>query len=120
MNRKEMHDLKELDVLLVCGGKSLFSSGVESIYSKCNKTKTSLLKVDGITDIMTECPEKLAQSLLLFVKGLGFLTSLQLPGIQAHEGMNAMKSSLASIGRRRTLSMEEYDIPRMRRLSLTK
>jgi pimeloyl-ACP methyl ester carboxylesterase len=53
MNRKEIHDLKELDVLLVCGGKSLFSSGVESIYSKCNKTKTSLLKIDGITDIMT-------------------------------------------------------------------
>ncbi len=35
-----------------------------------------------------ECPEKLAQSLLLFVKGLGFLTSLQLPGIQAHEGLH--------------------------------
>ena len=89
-NRREIHDLHDLDVLLVTGGKSLYCAGVESIYSKCNKTKTSLLKVDDIVDVLrfmtsvslaltvvscSECPEKLAQSLLLFVKGLGFLTS---------------------------------------------
>lgn len=80
----------------------------------------------------SQCPEKFAQSLLLFVKGLGFLTSLQLPGI-THGGKEKFnndcymifivkisdlyyikgdtppsKSSLAAIGRRRTLSMEEY------------
>ena len=68
----------------------------------------------------------------MFVKGLGFLTSLQLPGI-THGGKEKFnndyymifivkisnlcynkgdtppsKSSLAAIGRRRTLSMEEY------------
>lgn len=113
MNRKEITDLSHLDVLLVTGSKSPFCSGVEHIYAKCNKQKTSILKIDNCVDVLGQCPEKFAQSILLFVKGLGFLTSLQLPGIQ-HSG-----KSLASIGRRRTLSMEEYDIPRMRRLSLT-
>lgn len=120
MNRKEISDLGQLDVLLVCGSKSPFAAGVEHIYAKCNKQKTSLLKVDGAVDVLSQCPEKFAQSLLLFVKGLGFLTSLQLPGITHEMGMANIKANLAAIGRRRTLSMEEYDIPRMRRLSLTK
>ncbi|KAI2802456.1 hypothetical protein RDWZM_009915 [Blomia tropicalis] len=120
MNRKEISDLSNLDVLLVVGGRSPFVHGVEHVYSKCNKQKTSILKIDNIVDVISQCPEKLAQSLLLFVKGLGFLTSLQLPGIQNDMGMATMKANLAAIGRRRTLSMEEYDIPRMRRLSLTK
>ena len=50
-NRKEIHDLADLDVLLVTGQKSLYCAGVESIYSKCNKTKTSLLKVDLVVDV---------------------------------------------------------------------
>ncbi|CAG2119966.1 unnamed protein product, partial [Medioppia subpectinata] len=75
MERKEIADLRELDVLLVTGAKSPYCAGVEAIHSKCNKTKTSLLKVDECTDVISEFPDKLAQSLLLFAKGLGFLTS---------------------------------------------
>ncbi|KAH7644795.1 uncharacterized protein ZK1073.1 isoform X2 [Dermatophagoides farinae] len=120
MNRKEIVDLGNLDILLVTGSKSPFAAGVEHIYTKCDKQKTSLLKVDNCVDVVSQCPEKFAQSLLLFVKGLGFLTSLQLPGITHGGDTPPSKSSLAAIGRRRTLSMEEYDIPRMRRLSLTK
>ena len=52
MNRKEITDLGNLDVLLVCGGKSPFASGVEHIYAKCNKQKTSILKVHNLVDIM--------------------------------------------------------------------
>ena len=51
MNRKEINELAGLDVLLVTGSKSPFASGVEHIYAKCNKSKTSLLKVDGAVDI---------------------------------------------------------------------
>ncbi|CAG2181717.1 unnamed protein product, partial [Oppiella nova] len=75
MNRKVISDLAEVDVLLVAGARSPYCAGVEAIYSKCNKTKTSLLKVDDVRDVMSESADKLAQSLLLFVKGLGFLTS---------------------------------------------
>lgn len=103
MNRREIADLAHLDVLLVVGGKSPFAAGVEHIYSKCDKQKTALLKVDNVVDVVGQQPEKFAQSLLLFVKGLGFLTSLQMPGAIA-----GVKSTLGAIGRRRTLSMEEY------------
>ncbi|OTF72500.1 NDRG3-like protein [Euroglyphus maynei] len=108
MNRKEIVDLGNLDILLVTGSKSPFAAGVEHIYTKCDKQKTSLLKVDNCVDVLSQCPEKFAQSLLLFVKGLGFLTSLHLPGITHGGDTPPSKSSLAAIGRRRTLSMEEY------------
>lgn len=51
MNRKEINELAGLDVLLVTGSKSPFAAGVEHIYAKCNKSKTSMLKVDGAVDI---------------------------------------------------------------------
>ncbi|XP_054163662.1 uncharacterized protein ZK1073.1-like [Oppia nitens] len=117
MNRKEILDLRDLDVLLVTGARSPYCAGVEAIHAKCNKTKTSLLKVDDAVDVLSEFPEKLAQNLLLFVKGLGFLTSC--PAMADRSDATTLKT-LGSIGRRRTLSMEEYDIPRIRRLSLTK
>lgn len=53
MNRREIVDLSTLDVLLVVGGKSPFCAGVEHIYSKCNKEKTSLLKIDNCVDVLT-------------------------------------------------------------------
>ncbi|CAM1302472.1 Uncharacterised protein r2_g1239 [Pycnogonum litorale] len=54
----------------------------------------------------------MARSLLLFVQGLGCLTSVILPGVErqrTHSGGDSMLS-----GRRRTYSMEEYDMPRRR------
>src|SRR5690606_5496192 len=62
MERKEIHDLAKLDVLLVVGGKSPFASGVEHIYAKCDKQKTALLKVDNVVDVVGQCPDKFAQS----------------------------------------------------------
>jgi hypothetical protein len=55
-------------------------------YLKCNKftsfqTKSSLLKVDDVGNVCEEAPLKLANSLLLFCKGLGWLTSVALPGV---------------------------------------
>ena len=49
-SRKEILSLGDLDVLLVAGGKSLYCAGVEQLLSKCNKTKTSLLKLDESVD----------------------------------------------------------------------
>ena len=52
LNRKEIVDLGKLDVLLVSGGKSPFCAGVEHIYAKCDKQKTSFLKVDNCIDVL--------------------------------------------------------------------
>ncbi|XP_015785821.1 uncharacterized protein ZK1073.1 isoform X2 [Tetranychus urticae] len=131
MNRKDITDklsgMNNMDILLVAGGKSPYMQGVITIYGKMDKSKTSLLKIDGVVDVMQEASDKLAKSLLLFVKGLGFLTSLTLPGVErqrtmsgeSQEGAPLSRAALGAIGRRRTLSMEEYDLPRPRRLSLT-
>ena len=172
MNRKELPLLKDLDILLVAGSRSPYLNGTQKYFAQCDKEKTSFLKVDHVVDVLTEAPEKLAKSILLFVKvslifveflfslssfrnsvkkattnltknkthltqGLGFLTSLTLPGIDrqrtlsgSSQGSNPEESG-ATMGpvpnikphrmleRRRTLSMEEYDMPRPRRLSMS-
>lgn len=58
------------------------------------------------------------------------MTSLNLSGVERQRTLSnasqnsqgdspASKAALGAIGRRRTLSMEDYDVPRPRRLSLT-
>ncbi|GIY48958.1 uncharacterized protein ZK1073.1 [Caerostris darwini] len=108
----ELH-LKGMDVLLVAGAKSAHTQAVSNMYMKMDKQKTSFLKVDSAGDVLMEAPEKLSQSLHLFVKGLGFLTSVALPGVERHHGIYGHKT-LGAVGRRPTLSMEDYDIPRPR------
>ena len=69
------------------------------------------MKVDDVHNVLEEAPGKLAKSILLFTKGLGWLTSVDLPNVER-------RSSRDSIGGRR-MSMEEFDKPNIRRLSLT-
>lgn len=97
------------DTLLVAGAKdAAHVTGMEAAFANCDKTKTSMLKIDDVgANLMEEAPAKLAQSILLFVKGLGWLTSVMLPGVERRSS------------RDRRMSMEEYDKPNIRRLSLT-
>jgi len=66
-------------------------------------------------------PEKFAQSILLFCKGQGLLTSITMPGVERQRTFSG--SSADGEGRTRRLSrgmsMEEYDKPNIRRLSIT-
>jgi len=132
MNRKDISEklsTNKVDCLLVVGGKSQYASGAAALYSKMDKSKTSFIKFDDVVDVLAEAPKKLAESMLLFVKGLGFLTSLNYSGLDRQRTLSnasqgsgdspANKAALGAIGRRRTLSMEDYDVPRPRRLSLT-
>ena len=45
---------------------------METIFGYCDKSKTSMLKVDDVANIMEEAPGKLANSILLFAKGKKF------------------------------------------------
>jgi protein NDRG1 len=38
--------------------------------------------VDGVGNVVEDAPAKLANSILLFCKGLGWLTSVNLPGVE--------------------------------------
>lgn len=67
-------------------------------------------------------PSKVAHSILLFCKGLGLLTSVAMPGVDRQRTFSSSSGEGESLGRRRLsrgMSMEEYDKPNIRRLSLT-
>ena len=38
--------------------------------------------MDGVGNVVEDAPAKLANSILLFCKGLGWLTSVNLPGVE--------------------------------------
>ncbi|XP_026328253.1 uncharacterized protein ZK1073.1 isoform X4 [Hyposmocoma kahamanoa] len=106
INRKDLV-LKgcQPDILLITGMLSPYASVVEKMYKELDKEKVTILKIDRVGDVLAEAPAKVAQSLLLFCQGQGLLTSLPPPGVERRMS--------------RAMSMEEYDKPNIRRLSLT-
>ena len=46
------------------------------MYQASDKTRTSILRMDGVGDVLAEAPDKVATSILLFCQGLGLLTTL--------------------------------------------
>jgi len=61
-----------------------------------------------------------AQSILLFCKGQGLLTSVAMPGVERQRTFSGGESAEGpQLSRQRTMSMEEYDKPNIRRLSIT-
>merc|ERR1712008_344035 len=123
MNQKNVQKLLEAfearsDIMPVCEKSKCETilkagahcKGIDAIFSVSDKTKTSMMKIDGVFTVLDEAPGKLANAILLFTKGLGWLTSVDLPNVER-------RSSRDSTGGRR-MSMEEYDTPNIRRLSL--
>lgn len=100
----------KVDALLVTGSKSSALKACDAMFQNCNKTKTSIMRYEDITDPLGQAQVKLAENVLLFVKGCGWLTSVSLPNVQSIE--EARKDG-------RKMSMEQYDTPNIRRLSLT-
>uniref|UniRef100_A0A914CCE8 Ndr n=1 Tax=Acrobeloides nanus TaxID=290746 RepID=A0A914CCE8_9BILA len=90
--------LDNMDALLVTGAKAPNLNTVYTTHKSMNKKKTTLLVVDGVSEVMHEAPENLARSLILLCKGCGVLSGVSIPGME----------------RQRTLSssMEEADRPR--------
>jgi len=112
-----------VETLMVAGSKAAHIKGVHNMHQASNKAKASLLKIDDVGDVLSESPDKMAQSLLLFCKGLGVLTSVPLAGVDRQRTFSG--SSQGSSGgrggltRQRTMSMEEYDTPNLRRFSFS-
>lgn len=95
----------KVDTLLITGLLSPYAAVVDKLYQECNKEKTQILKLERAGHVLIDTPTKVAQSLLLFCKAQGVLSSVILPGIDRRMS--------------RGMSMEEYDKPNIRRLSLT-
>lgn len=122
---------------------------MEKLHKELDKDKATLLKVERAGDVLTDAvrpipslrctnplgtrlcivivplppqPAKVAQSILLFCKGLGLLTSVAMAGVDRQRTFSGSSGEGESLGRRRLsrgMSMEEYDKPNIRRLSLT-
>ncbi len=75
------------------------------------------MRIDDVNDVMDESPAKLANSLLLFCKGLGWLTTLATPGVdrQRSASQSSQGSGAGAAAGGRRMSMEEYDRPNIRR-----
>ncbi|XP_075221869.1 uncharacterized protein ZK1073.1 isoform X2 [Lycorma delicatula] len=121
LNRKDL-PLKQYknDVLLITGVLGSYANVVEKLHRELDKNKATLLKIERAGDVLSEAPGKVAQSILLFCKGVGLLTSVTLPGVERQRTFSG-SSSEGDRPRRfsRGMSMEEYDKPNIRRLSIT-
>ena len=53
------------------------------------QTKVSLLKIDDVGNVMEESPVKTSNSILLFCKGLGWLTAVNLPGVERRSSVDS-------------------------------
>uniref|UniRef100_A0A0K8TW71 Uncharacterized protein ZK1073.1 n=1 Tax=Bactrocera latifrons TaxID=174628 RepID=A0A0K8TW71_BACLA len=124
MSRKDL-TLKgcKIDVILITGLLSPYASMVEKLHKDVEKEKVTILKIERAGDVLADAPAKVAQSILLFCKGQGILTSVVMPGVD--RGRAYSTSSGGSVdgqnGSRklsRGVSMEDYDKPNIRRLSI--
>ncbi|XP_037897072.1 uncharacterized protein ZK1073.1 isoform X3 [Glossina fuscipes] len=122
MNRKDL-TLKgcKVDVILITGMLSPYASMVEKLHRDIEKEKVTMLKIERAGDVLADAPAKVAQSILLFCKGQGLLTSVVMPGVDRGRAFSTSSGSFeGSNGRRlsRGISMEDYDKPNIRRLSI--
>lgn len=115
----------KVDLLMITGVMSPYAGVVEKMYRDLNKEKVTLLKIERAGDVLADAPAKVAQSILLFCKGQGLLTSVILPGVdrnRAYSTSSGGSSDGTPGGARRLsrgMSMEDYDKPNIRRLSIT-
>ncbi|XP_076372402.1 uncharacterized protein ZK1073.1-like [Tachypleus tridentatus] len=71
-----LKDKMKVDTLLVTGSKASHLHTVHTMHASMDPRRTTLLKVDGVGDVLLENPDILAHNLLLFCQGLGLLSTL--------------------------------------------
>lgn len=111
-------DLK-VETLLMTGAKASHNHTVNTMHQHMNPAKTSIMTLNDIGDVLIEAPEKLADTLLLFCKGLGVLTTVQNP-MRRLSNVSTDSSGVGVARSNRSMSMDDYDKPNLRRLSVTK
>lgn len=108
------------DILLITGVLGSYANVVEKLHKDLDKNKATLLRIERAGDVLSEAPAKVAHAILLFCKGQGLLTSVTLPGVERQRTFSGSSLDMDRPRRfSRGLSMEEYDKPNLRRLSVT-
>jgi protein NDRG1 len=96
----------KIDILLITGMLSPYASVVEKLHKDTDKEKVTMLKIERAGDVLADTPAKVAQSILLFCKGQGLLTSVVMPGVDRQRAFST--SSGGSNGEPRRLSRGKW------------
>jgi len=106
------------EMLIMVGAKSSFLKATESMYKQAPMKTTSILKFEDVGDVLDEAPEKAQEAILLFIQGLGLLPAVASTKT-SRENSRRSQSGTPGGNRSRKTSMQELDVPNIRRLSLT-
>jgi len=105
------------DCLVITGNKSKMALEGEAIHGQIKPGQSSIIKIDDIVDPMEEAGDKVADSVVLFAQGLGLVPNAKRKSSRS-SSTSSQEGLPASAGGKK-LSMEEADIPNIRRLSLS-
>jgi len=64
-----------VDVLLIAGMKSKYVQDTEAIHKEMSPGLCSMIKLEDVSEPLTETPARVAEAVLLFCQGLGLLSS---------------------------------------------
>jgi len=107
------------EMLIMVGAKSSFLKATEALYKQAPMKTTSILKFEDVGDVLDEAPDKAQEAILLFLQGLSLLPAVQTQRSSREGSRKASLTSTPGGNRSRKTSMQELDIPNIRRLSLT-
>lgn len=116
----DMSQRVAVDTLLICGAKAQMARAAEDMHANIAIGLCSIIKLDDVTDVVVEAPERLADSLILFCQGLGLVPSVQRKISRSQSVVSETSSEEQDVTKKtRKVSMEMFDIPNIRRLSLS-
>jgi hypothetical protein len=105
------------ETLVVVGTKSGNANGSEDIHVQVKTGLCSILKVEDVENVLEEAEEKLADAVILFCQGCGLVPTVQR---KISRKMSTTSSPAQTpLNMARKVSMEQHDVPNLRRLSLS-
>ena len=112
------------DILIICGSdNSACSRAADEILAVMPAGLCSILKMDSVDRVVTEARDKLADGLILFCQGLGLVPSVPRKVSRSRSIVTIREEEESEAGdqvmKTRKVSMEMFDIPNIRRLSLS-
>jgi len=106
------------DVLMINGGYHGVYEESLDIYSKIQPGKASIIKIDEVYYPLKEIPEKVADPLILFLQGLGWIpTARRKCSKTSLSNQSSVDESNERPQLTRRISMEQYDVPNIRKYS---
>lgn len=114
---EEIAEKIKFDVLMINGNNSdLYDESLE-IHSKIKPGLSSIIKVDDIADVLREAPEKIADPMILFIQGLGWMPTAKRKVSKDLTKGASMEEMSDRPQLTRRISMEQYDTPNLRKYS---